>query len=392
MTREYAVLLGVSIASYAVALLVSYVLVRWVLPEGQTRDTNRYLAIDGIRGFLAFGVFIHHSVVTWLYLQSGTWGPPPTNFANQLGRGSVAIFFMITAFLFWGRVLETKRAMDWKQFFVSRFFRIYPLYILAFLIVGLAVGYKSHWTLNESPRRIIVETFQWLVFRQPDINQIPSTALVMAAVSWTLQYELWFYLALPLLCFAILLKNPVWKQLACLLAVYALFALNRLNPSTAAAFLGGILAVYWTREPRLRKLAQGKIAASGALACFCGVFFLLRDSYHALPLILLTIFFIVVASGNTLFGILSMRAALWMGEISYSIYLLHGIILWIVLQNVAPSLPVLHRSPQAFALTTFALATVVILVSSVSLLLIERPFIALGKQALKRPRRLSAAA
>jgi peptidoglycan/LPS O-acetylase OafA/YrhL len=392
MTREYAVLLCVSIAAYAVALLVSAALVRWILPESQTRDTNRYLAIDGIRGFLAFGVFIHHSVITWLYLQSGTWGPPPAKFANQLGRGSVAIFFMITAFLFWGRVVETKQAMNWRQFFVSRLFRIYPLYILAFLIVGSAVAYKTHWTLNESPQRIIVEAFQWLVFRQPDINQLPNTALVMAAVSWTLQYELWFYLSLPLLATALLLRNSAWKQLACVLAVYVLFVSNGLNRGTAAAFFGGILAVYWTREPRLRKLAEGKIPALIALACFSGVFFLLRDSYHALPLILLSIFFIVVASGNTLFGLLSMKAALWMGEISYSIYLLHGIVLWIVLQQVVPSLPVLHRSPQVFALTIFALATVVILISSASFVFIEKPFIALGKQALKRPRSVSAAA
>jgi peptidoglycan/LPS O-acetylase OafA/YrhL len=262
---------------------------------------------------------------------------------------------------------------------------------VALLIVGLAVGYKSHWILNESPRRIVAEIFQWLVFRQPDINQVPSTALVMAAVSWTLQYELWFYLALPLVASALLSKNPAWRQLAYLLIVYALFVLNHLSTGTAAAFCGGILAVYWTRDSRLRTLAQGKTASLCALACFSFVFFVLRDSYHALPLILLTVFFVVIASGNTLFGILSMRAALWLGEISYSIYLLHGIVLWIVLQNIVPWLPVLHRSPQAFALTVFALAIIVILLSCASFLFIERPFIALGKHALKRPRSMSAA-
>ncbi len=389
MKHEYVIFLGASIACYLAALSVNGILVQWVLPARKTQDTNRYLAIDGIRGYLAFGVFLHHSIVTWFYLQSGSWQEPQFNFAKQLGGTSVAIFFMITSFLFWGRILETRNGMDWTQFFVSRIFRIYPLYIFAVLIVVTAVGYKGGWTANESFRTIVREMLQWLVFRHPDVNHFKNTAIIIAGVNWTLQYELWFYLALPFLACAILLKNPIWKKLIYLLIVGALFVANHLSRSIAATFFGGIVAAYWVRDPRRRSLAQGKVAAIAGLVCFGIVFFLAHGSYNVISLVLLSIFFITIASGNTLFGLLSTKAALWMGEISYGIYLLHGILLWAILQNMLPSLPVLHSSPYTFALATLAATPIVILVSSATFLLIERPFIAWGKGFLGRGFRYS---
>ncbi|HKU69337.1 MAG TPA: hypothetical protein VJQ51_00730, partial [Burkholderiales bacterium] len=41
---------------------------------------DRYPAIDGLRGFLAFGVFGHHAVVTHEYITTGIWRAPPSGF------------------------------------------------------------------------------------------------------------------------------------------------------------------------------------------------------------------------------------------------------------------------------------------------------------------------
>ena len=43
-------------------------------------NNDRFISIDGLRGYLALGVFIHHAAVWYFYLKKGVWEPPPSNF------------------------------------------------------------------------------------------------------------------------------------------------------------------------------------------------------------------------------------------------------------------------------------------------------------------------
>src|SRR3979490_3443378 len=69
--------------------------------------------LDGLRGFLALSVFIHHFVITHRYLQSGIWDYPPSAFYTLLGQVGFGVFFMITGFLFWGKLLDARGRPDW---------------------------------------------------------------------------------------------------------------------------------------------------------------------------------------------------------------------------------------------------------------------------------------
>jgi hypothetical protein len=127
----------VGVVCYVAALLTSSAVVRWILPEklkAELGSGDRNVPIDGIRGYLAFGVYVHHCLLTWIFLREGHLILPPYNFEFQLGATSVALFFMITAFLFWGRV-QAKSGLDVKSFFISRIFRIYPLYLFALCLI-----------------------------------------------------------------------------------------------------------------------------------------------------------------------------------------------------------------------------------------------------------------
>jgi peptidoglycan/LPS O-acetylase OafA/YrhL len=55
---------------------------------------------------------------------------------------------------------------------------------------------------------------------------------------------------------------------------------------------------------------------------------LFPSAYGFAPFVLLTVFFCIVAAGNDLFGLLTRPAARKLGEMAYSIYLLHGLILY----------------------------------------------------------------
>ena len=83
--------------------------------------------LDGLRGFLALSVFVHHLVITHRYLQSGTWDYPPSAFYTLLGQVGFGVFFMITGFLFWGKLLDARGRPDWWTLYLGRVFRIGPI-------------------------------------------------------------------------------------------------------------------------------------------------------------------------------------------------------------------------------------------------------------------------
>jgi peptidoglycan/LPS O-acetylase OafA/YrhL len=388
MAHETLLLALIAILCYLLALLTSYACVRWILSDqlrAELNDQTRYVAIDGIRGYLAFGVYVHHFIMGWLFLYDGRTGPPTHNWENQLGKTSVAIFFMITAFLFWGRA-HAKGGMKWKSFFISRVFRIYPLYLVFFFLLCIAVAYKSNWVALEPPMAIAKEIFKWVFFHTPIINSYHGDAF--GGVTWTLLYEAWLYLSLPFLVAVFIQKKPAWQKVLALAVAVALFAANKLDIATGAMFLGGIFAVYWRANPKLVAFGRGNTAALVALISLTCVGLFIYDPFNVVAIILLSIFFVAIACGNTLFGLLKMRAARWLGEITYSIYLGHGIVLWVIMQNIAPRMSWFHpTTPWLFA-SAIVVTPILVLFTTASYVFIERPFIAMGHRlANRRPQR-----
>src|ERR1035437_7940025 len=71
---------------------------------------GRYECIDGLRGFLALGVFIHHSSVWGEFFLTDSWQNCflKSNIYPQFGEAGVSFFFMITSFLFVSKLLSAK--------------------------------------------------------------------------------------------------------------------------------------------------------------------------------------------------------------------------------------------------------------------------------------------
>ncbi len=381
-----------SIAVYLLALGSAALLLRIPAIAGNLGQLEgRATTIDGLRGYLALGVFIHHAVIAWHFHQSGQIGMPPERFFAQIGQVGVALFFMITGFLFWDRLIKQKRQHDWSVFAISRIFRLYPLYLPLLAALLATVFYLSDWTLQESPAQLLKHLSLWLIFDRPDLNLVQGTGNLISNVTWTLSYEVYFYLALPLLGMVFLYRGSLLKTVACLVGLYLLAQVvgweHSLKKKYLLSFAGGIAAAYWVRSPALMAWGRSRLAAIIAVVLLMVVLTLLRKTFAVFPLLLLSVVFFVVVSGNDLFGALRLRSARWLGEISYSTYLLHGFLLWWLAYHYYPQMGFAMDEPLPFialiALCTFLL----VLVSSATFLLFEKPGIAKGKALAARLRR-----
>jgi len=174
---------------------------------GAPKAEGRFATIDGLRGYLAFFVFLHHSCIWYFYLRTSEFGAPPTNFMANIGRASVSLFFMITGFLFSTKLINDKeKGIDWIKLYVSRILRLTPLYLFAMLLLFGTVAVVSDFTLTQSPVTVAVNALRWIGFSsfgEPDLNGIEGTNLILSGVPWSLAYEWAFYLCLPLLAVAL---------------------------------------------------------------------------------------------------------------------------------------------------------------------------------------------
>ena len=374
-----------------VALAVATILVRTSSSIRHTLshvELHRQTSIDGLRGFLGVGVFVHHTVVTWFFLNGAPWQVPPSRFLLHMGEASVVLFFMITAFLFWGRVLDRGSRIDWTEFVISRLYRLYPVYLLMLallLATALAAAAFSRPPISGPVLRPLLGWAVFTLFTTPNLGGLPDTGLLVAWVTWSLRYEWLFYLALPLMGFlAGRTRHPIAALLS---AVVVALILERLDwrtfwPVRLLPFAGGIAAAHWVRTERLATLGRTSAAGTIALAALAGVVTLLPGAYSWQATAGLTVFFVVIASGHNLWGLLRLPGLLWLGDITYSIYLLHGLFLWVVLQWFLPR--ALATSPPVFLGSVVTIDAVLVLVCSVVFMTIERPAVLLGKQHVRR--------
>lgn len=349
---------------------------------------DRYVSIDGLRGFLAFFVVIHHAGIWHGYLTTGIWRHPPSRLYEHLGQSSVALFFMITGFLFWRRLIDgARRPVDWVALYRSRFWRLVPLYVFAMLVLWTLVAIESDFALRVAPRQLVDELIAWMSFTalgMPTINGVVETQRMIASVVWSLPYEWAFYGILPLagLLYRVV-PRPSWLLLPGV-AVLA-YAAMELEAIRCAAFLGGIAAAHLVRSPAWQRLARGPAATVVALGALAVVVAKADSAYGVRALVLLSVTFVIVAGGNSFFGLLRLAAPRVLGEISYSVYLLHGLGLYILFRYVVGYEIARTLSPEAYWGTVLAFVPLFIGACWLTFTRIEAPGMARGKRGAVSP-------
>lgn len=368
------------ILALGVALATAYLASRWL----QVETSGRNLPLDGLRGYMAFGVFIYHSVVWYYYLRTGEWGPPPASVYRPVGDLCVKVFFMITAYLFVGKVIDAKRRpIDWLALYVSRVLRLTPLYLFSVVMLVTMTFALSGWKLQEPFGELLDQVGRWVAFTvisMPDVNRLPNTWRLIAGVTWTLSYEWLFYLSLPLVALVMRRRVPVATLLACTALMGWLLALKP-NTFMPWSFVAGAVAATVAREPRIANRLCGR--GVSILVVVAIAWALLAEGLgqtKASSFIALVLGFIPVACGNPVFGTLTNRPALLLGEVSYGLYLLHGLLLSFTFNLLLGNPVVKTLSATQHWFLVMLVGTVLVVVACMTFRWIERPAMRSARQ------------
>lgn len=309
---------------------------------------------------------------------------------NNLGQSTVAIFFMITGFLFTEKIAS--KTTNWHALYISRIARLAPLHSTIIITLFLIIMLLSNLKLQVTPLDLTKEFLKWLtfaIFGRPDINGFDKSWIIIAGVNWSLKYEWGFYIiGLPILhlVFKFFSKTQVLTCLLLLIGGYSFAATlkgGEIGPTLYIIhFVCGIASALILKLNCGNRLISSKPFQIIALASLS--FMMIFPDSGAAPVLLASmLFFLAVIGGCSFFGILKSPAAVWLGDISYGIYLIHGMVLWITFNTTKHIYTITSLNSPIFLLILLGMGATVMLIATASYLYLENPMISRGK-ALSR--------
>ena len=315
----------------------------------------RLHSLDAMRGIAALAVVCQHwQHMLLLDTAKTTWLPRTEELDHRLQpaypllrvfyeRGYVAVdfFFLISGFIFfwlYRRALET-RSMSYTSFAVLRISRLYPLHLVTLVLIALLqwrfvalVGQPFVYEPNDGAHFLLSLLF----------IQLPGAGAAFNGPEWSLSVELLIYAVFCFLARTGRLQSPLWPVLMFLAGAAVAWSLESLSRGLCGFFVGGLTyMVFELVSPRwaTRRTMLGLFCATVA-----GWILVIGDVYldgalstaieAQLPIAKKTI--VIYSTLYGLFPMTILLAALhenvsgaryasiaWLGEISYSSYLLH---------------------------------------------------------------------
>ena len=330
---------------------------------------SRMAELDGLRGVLSILVVVHHCVIFRIFAATGIYDSPPSNVENLAGDASVSLFFIITGYLLWGRMLRTGGQADWRQFYIGRFRRLTPMYMLSIACLVIIVLFETGFTLHVSVWEFVQSVLRWMAFAllpQSDINGLPDTHAILV-VLWTLKYEWVFYLAIPLLAvFADERKAWILYGAALLIAV------GLADAPLYGYFVAGAVSAHLARYPGPFKLSPNLWAAVSVAALLAMCLFF-RHIYGLPQIGLMFLVFQGMLTGRGPWRLLRAKPLMFLGTISYSTYLLHHMVLHLTVFKLLGASSFAALDDWGFAAVGLAVGVVSIGLAICTYLWVEQP-------------------
>jgi peptidoglycan/LPS O-acetylase OafA/YrhL len=362
--------------------------------EDRATQSDRSDELNGLRGLAALiVVFCHFFSLFPQGRWTLFWKLSPFSLLTS-GRAAVVIFFLLSGFALHRMMLKTV-PFRYHAFALRRITRIFGPYLaaLALALAGnfwLSRGIRPNFSdwFNQTWTVPINPTAVWqhvLFLGEYDTNPFNCAF-------WSLVHEMRISLVFPLLLLIVKGRSAVWSSCAVLFLFTAgsLFRANTPRPNNlgeslhyAGLFVAGIYISQHQRSLaawfRSRRAPFQKFFIASALALFCYGRFashLFPYGYGELqdiPVGLAAAALLVVAVGSAPFSAFLVSKPLdWLGTRSYSLYLVHGTVLFALVNLLNMSQPTLLLLPLYVTLAFVS--------TSLFYVAIERPFVLLSRR------------
>ena len=348
-----------------------------------------------VRGAAALLVLVFHVFHSFF----GHWQPQP-RFSGLgwvvEGHSGVALFFVLSGYLFMQIALRAKGPLAYGAFLRNRALRIMPLYVI-FFVVAISIGRETF-----RPQDVF-----YLVFA--NLGQAPTSAQFITGAAWTIAVEFSFYLVFPFLArFAVaggLKYLPELIVLLLLLKLGAYWASSQPTHMLYSTVLGrfdqflvGMWAAQWASGPGRQLLLRNGGVHTGWLVAMLFIQWAILEalsvhaSYFSLqvrqPAWVLWPTVEAVGWAAVVVAYVHWRGQLWAGlrssllhsgDISYSMYLWHGFVIVALQQSVGVWPP--HDLPWHFVavVCTLVVLGATTVLATLSHRVIERPFLLLRR-------------
>src|ERR1051326_9012779 len=300
----------------------------------------RVVPMEGLRGLAVLLVFFVHLHALFGGYAGGVSGIfRASEFLGYVGNSGVDLFFLLSGYFIYGALI--RRPVPYGQFMQRRIERLYPTFLTVlgiYLVLSAAfpAENKIHGTLIHAAFFVLANLFLLPGF----FNLTP-----IITVAWSLSFELFFYLLAPVVIAAIgMRKWRVRYRITFLLLFWIVFALATYsihsNHIRMLSFVSGAVLYEVVKHAPVRDWLTpvGEwLAILFVPVAFALNFFIQRTASHPayewiVPIIALTAAFFSLtlfacAYQGRLSRLFSWAPIRYLGNMSYSYYLIHGLTL-----------------------------------------------------------------
>jgi exopolysaccharide production protein ExoZ len=314
--------------------------------------------MEGARGLAVILVFfVHYYWALRLYLPAESASLWLSKTFERIGHAGVDIFFVLSGYLIYSAVRS--RNYETLRFLRRRAVRLYPTFLA---MLGLYIALS--WAVPGRSSKWPVAWVDKLAYLAQNLLLTPGILKIdpLLSVAWTLSYEVLFYLGMPLLMVGFRLgRRPQWIRLS----VLALFGLSYgaasvLYSATAwpgpllypfnhirmSMFLGGVFLYELKDAPWMERFFTSRHGAGMSFAVFLGglalPLWITKPSYLSFLVVpaawgepvrtagLLAgcpaFIACCLLANNFVARIMSADSIRWLGNMSYSYYLSHSLV------------------------------------------------------------------
>ncbi len=339
---------------------------------------RRIVALDALRGLAAVVVVLHH-------FRYAFYMDPPRWFLRPLFAGgpAVALFFVLSGYVLSIPYWRGSQPV-YSKYFIRRVCRIYLPYACAVLV---AVAAGQHMLFAQLP----LSPWFYFTWHTAFTPQLVAKQLLTMATSpaintalWSLRYEMEMSLIFPAVCFVLLrMGGPLSciTAAAILKAGYIVWGHNH----SAGSYMLGATLIYGSQFVfgAVLSLEHERIADVYAacsrwvkLLALCAIVYGFYTSTRPILIPFAACGVLILSQHSRIRTVLESKIPEYLGRISYSLYLVHGTVLFATL------ILLFGKIPLFWVFTVYLCMS--LLFSHAFCLLIEEPTMNLGKQLTRK--------